>query len=82
MQCAYLLPTFDHYHTPNREMVRCLLEYHSYTTHHLSRLPNGRVIRWYYECADIEEGGCKYIEECEDFVSYEVDESEIPVKAQ
>ena len=56
MECGTLLPTFD-LHTPNNEMVPCLLEKHDYNTHHLSRLPNGRVIRWYFECAEIADGG-------------------------
>ncbi len=80
MKCNYLLPKHDAFLTPNREMVECLLDFHV-SGSHLSRCPNGKAIRWYFECADIDEGGCENIEECEDIVWWEVAESEISDKA-
>ena len=84
MQCGTILPSHEVFLTPNGEMIECILERHNETVHHLGRSPRGIIFHWYFECAEAADGEfCTEAEgDCDDFVWYEVDKSEIPVKAQ
>lgn len=75
-QCDDLLPDFDLLLVPEGETVNCILAKHEYGTEHLSRLPNGRLIKWILECAEAADGEICTEEYCEDFVYYYVDEVE------
>ena len=69
--CGILLPTFEVMLNPNQELCPCIRLAHRNSPHR-SRLPDGRVVEWFFECADEADGKvCSDPEDCEDFV-YEI----------